>query len=125
LTGITSEIYFSKVELEKIEYRHDDNHNSYTDSIFACGKCGDELAFAYDTLHKYRFSKKSNLNSDDRILMDKLILSLIPKSKLEKYGKILKLNHRDRFTLWFQRLYLILLYQNRMQITILAKVNYY
>jgi hypothetical protein len=102
-------ILLAKDILEKTEYRHNENHNSYTNSIFTCKKCGDELAFAYDTLHKYRFSKSSNLNKDDRILMDKLILSLIPKNKIRKYGKIQKLTNRDRFTLLFQRLYLRLI----------------
>lgn len=77
-------IRFANGLIDKLEYSNHDDYETYPNSVFICDKCGDKIGFAYKDLEKHRFSKNSNLNGNDKIIADKLILSMIPKYKIEK-----------------------------------------
>lgn len=99
-------IKFAKGLLDKLEYSNYDDYETYPNSVFLCDKCGDKIGFAYKSLEKHRFSKNSNLQRKDRIIADRLILTMIPKYKLKQNRQICALTGRDRLIVKLQRLYL-------------------
>jgi hypothetical protein len=99
-------IRLAKDFIDKLEYSNYEDYETYPNSVFSCDNCGDKVGFAYNDLHKHRFSKDSNLKRTDKILMDRLILSLIPKYKLKQNIQIWSLNNHDRLKVLIQRLYL-------------------
>jgi hypothetical protein len=99
-------IRFAKGLIDKLEYSNYDDYETYPNSVFICDKCGDKIGFAYKDLEKHRFSKDSNLNGNDKIIADKLILSMIPKYKIKQKIQIWALTDRDRLIVRIQRLYL-------------------
>jgi len=99
-------IRFAKGLIDKLEFSNYDDYETYPNSVYTCVKCGDKIGFAYNSLQKHRFSKDSNLNGNDKIIADRLILSMIPKYKIEQKRQILALTNRDRLIVRFQRLYL-------------------
>ena len=91
---------------DKIKYSNYEDYETYPNSLFICDKCGDKVGVGYRDLDKHRFSKDSNLKGQDKLIMDRLILAMIPKYKLKQSDQIWALTNRDRFTIWIQRIYL-------------------
>ena len=102
-------IRLAKELIDKIDYSNIDDYQTYPDSIFICDNCGDKIRFAYKDLEKHRFSKNSNLKGLDKKNADRLILSMIPKYKIDQKGQIWALTKRDRIIVKFQRLILRLI----------------
>ena len=95
--------------IEKLQYSNYNDYEIYPKTILECISCHFSLSFALRDLEKHRFGKDSNLLSKDRIKMDRLILSLIPKYKLIQNRQLWALNKKDIFLVLIQRLYLRLL----------------
>jgi hypothetical protein len=92
--------------IDKIEYSNNQDNQTYPSSDYTCDKCGEILTFSLKHLDKHRFLKFSNLDKKDKKIMDKLILSMIPKSKIKLKRQIWTLNKSDRFIVTLQRIYL-------------------
>lgn len=92
--------------IDKINYSNRKDYQTYPTSNYICDKCGEKIAFSLKDLDKHRFLNFSNLNLKEQKIMDKLILSMIPKSKLKQKRQLLTLSKKDRFIIFFQRLYL-------------------
>ena len=93
----------------KITYSNYADYDTFPNSIFTCDKCGDKVGIGFKDLHKHRFSKDSNLKGLDKQLMDRLILTMIPKYKLNQPKQIWALTNRDRYLVRIQRIYLRLI----------------
>jgi DNA-directed RNA polymerase subunit M/transcription elongation factor TFIIS len=102
-------IRFAKELIEKLEYSNYDDYETYPNSVFVCDKCGDKIGFGFKDLEKHRFSKNSNLKGKDKIIADRLILTMIPKYKVKQKRQIWALTKRDRLIVKLQRLYLRLI----------------
>lgn len=89
--------------IDKLEYSNYDDYETYPNSVFICDNCGDKMSFAYKDLEKHRFSKYSNLKGKEKLIADKLILSMIPKYKTEQKRQIWSLTKKDRLIVRLQR----------------------
>lgn len=92
--------------IEKTEYSNYEDFDTYPSSIYTCDSCGEKIKFNFKDLDKHRFIKHSNLKASDQKIMDKLILSIIPKSKRNSNGQIATLSKKDRWIVLFQRIIL-------------------
>lgn len=92
--------------IEKIDYSNNEDFETYTSWIYNCDSCGEQTEFKLKDLDKHRFSKYSNLKLPDQKIMDRLILSIIPKSKIKKSKQIWALTKKDRLRVFFQRIVL-------------------
>ena len=92
--------------IEKTEYSNYEDFETYPSSTYSCDSCGEQTKFNLQDLDKHRFSKYSNLNQSDQKIMDRLILSMIPKSKIKQKGQIWALTKKDRLSVYFKRLIL-------------------
>ena len=99
-------IRLSENIIDKINYSNREDYQTYPTSNYICDNCGENIGFSLKDLDKHRFSKFSNLDLKDQKIMDKLILSMIPKSKLKQKRQIGTLSKKDRFIVFFQRIYL-------------------
>jgi hypothetical protein len=91
--------------VDKLVFSNYDDFETYPASVFTCD-CGDKVGFAYKDLEKHRFAKDTNLKGRDKILADRLILTMLPYYKIRLKRQIWSLTKRDRFIVWIQRLYL-------------------
>jgi hypothetical protein len=88
--------------VDKLDFSNYEDFETYPTSVFTCD-CGDKVGFAYKDLEKHRFSKETNLNGQDKILTDRLILTMIPYYKIKLKRQIWTLTKWDRFIVWIQR----------------------
>ena len=95
--------------IDKLEYSNYVDYETYPNSVYICDNCGDKVGFTYRSLEKHRFSKNSNLVGRDKIVADRLILSMIPKYKIKQTRQIWALTSRDRLIVLVQRFYLRLM----------------
>jgi hypothetical protein len=102
-------IRFAKELLNKFEFSSYEDFETYPNSVFVCDKCGDKIGFAFKDLEKHRFSTYSNLTGDDKIVADRLILTMIPKYKIDQKRQIGILTHGDRLIVKIQRFFLRIL----------------
>ena len=70
--------------IDNINYSNREDYQSYPSSNYICDNCGEKIGFSLKDLDKHRFLNFSNLNLKDQKIMNKLILSMIPKSKLNE-----------------------------------------
>ena len=106
---IIMRIKFAEGLIDKLEYSNYTDYEIYPNSIFDCNRCGEKIGFAFKDLEKHRFSKLSNLDINDKMLADRLILSMIPSYKIKQKRQIWALSNRDRLIVWIQRIYLRLI----------------
>jgi len=92
--------------IEKKEYSNYEDSETYPSSTYSCDSCGEQTKFNLKDLDKHRFSKYSNLNQSDQKIMDRLILSMIPKSKIKQERQIWVLTKKDRLRVYFNRVIL-------------------
>jgi len=92
--------------IEKTEYSNYEDSETYPFSIYSCDSCGEQTKFNLKDLDKHRFLKYSNLKLSDQKIMDRLILSMIPKSKIKQKRQIWALTKKDRLRVYFQRMIL-------------------
>ena len=92
--------------IDKVEYSNYVDYNTYPNSSLTCEKCRFNLGFNFSDLDKHRFSKFSNLKYRDKVAFERLILSMIPRYKLNQKRQISAITKRDILILMVQRLYL-------------------
>ncbi len=92
--------------IEKKEYSNYEDFEIYPSSTYSCDSCGEQTKFNLKDLDKHRFLKYSNLNLSDQKIMDRLILSMIPKSRIKQKRQIWALTKKDRLKVYFQRVIL-------------------
>jgi hypothetical protein len=97
-------IRYAEGLIEKLHYSNYEDYKTYPDSVFTCDKCGYKVRFAYKDLEKHRFLKVSNLTGQDKIMADRLILSMIPNYKIKQQRQIWALTKGDRLIVMLQRL---------------------
>ena len=90
--------------IEKTEYSNYEDFGTYPSSTYICDSCGEQIKFNLNNLDKHRFLKYSNLKASDQKIMDRLILSMIPKSKIKLKRQIGTLTKKDRLIVYFQRI---------------------
>ncbi|NOZ47897.1 MAG: hypothetical protein GXO79_14135 [Chlorobi bacterium] len=92
--------------INKTNYSNYEDFETYPSSTYHCDLCGEKIKFSLKDLDKHRFLEYSNLKLSDQKVMDRLILSMIPKSKIKQKKQIWALTKRDRLRVYFQRMVL-------------------
>jgi hypothetical protein len=100
-------ISYAQGIIEILDYsNYNDYENMYPNSYYSCHKCGEKIKFSINDLDQHRFSKVSNLQKKDKRDADTLILSMIPKYKLNQRRQIWALTNRDRILVMLQRIWI-------------------
>lgn len=95
--------------LEKVEFNNIDDYETSPSSVLSCKNCGDKVGVALRDLMTHNFSKKTNLKQVDKNEIERLMLAMIPKYKLNPERNYGYLTKNDRLIVWVQRLYLRLI----------------